>query len=129
VRVSVPTDVVERLRAWAETKPEIRALWIFGSAITEKPNPSDLDIAFDADPRPDLNTFVNKGRAAMDGGDRAVVPVPAAPRVHRRELAGRQERARVGRHGARLDRGVQHRGLRGVVEAYILRLTSPTSLP
>jgi Polymerase beta, Nucleotidyltransferase len=60
VRVSVPTDVVERLRAWAETKPEIRALWIFGSAITEKPNPSDLDIAFDADPRPDLNTFVNK---------------------------------------------------------------------
>ena len=43
MRVSVPTDVVERLRAWAETKPEIRALWIFGSAITE-PRVSEIRV-------------------------------------------------------------------------------------
>ena len=48
-RVSVPADIVYRLRAWAATKPQIRRLWLYGSRVQgTATDESDLDIAFDA---------------------------------------------------------------------------------
>jgi hypothetical protein len=47
--VSVDPQIIACLRAWAETKPEVRSLWTFGSrARGDHRDASDLDLAFDA---------------------------------------------------------------------------------
>jgi hypothetical protein len=44
-RVSVPDDVVDRLRAWAATKPQIRRLGLFGSRVRDDRSCSCFELA------------------------------------------------------------------------------------
>ena len=42
---------IERFRTWAQSKPSVRRLWLFGSRAAGKPRrDSDIDIAIEIDP-------------------------------------------------------------------------------